>query len=100
MMKYMITITKVLKDNSHQTLGLDISQGTVSVNCPKSTGIELEAIKRNSHLELVFKLPHNDHELHFLCNENVSEMPKEYECDATLALCTKAYPVLKCQLAA
>ena len=101
MMKYMITITKVLDDNTHQTLGLNISQGAISVNCPKSTGIEVEAIKQNSHFELVFKLPHHDHELHFQCKDShMSDIPKEDECDATLAVCTETHLVQKCQLAA
>ena len=64
-MRYVISITEVLEDNTHQTLGLEISHGTVSVNCPKNTGIEVETLKRDSHFELVLKLPHMDRDLHF-----------------------------------
>ena len=93
-MKYMITITKVLEDNTYQTLGLDISQGTVSVNCPKSTGIEVDAINKNSHFELVFKLPHIDQDLRFQCkNSHKSDVVNEVEFGAAFGFSSETYLV-------
>jgi hypothetical protein len=55
MKKCMITITEVLENETSQTVVLDISERSISVNCPKSTGIEVESINRDSHFELIFK---------------------------------------------
>jgi hypothetical protein len=54
MKKCMITITEVLENETSQTVVLDISERSISVNCPKSTGIEVESINRDSHFELIF----------------------------------------------
>ena len=93
-MKYMITITKILEDNTYQTLGLDICQGTVSVNCPKSTGIEVETVRRDSHFELVLKLPHIDQDLRFQCkNANISDVVNEVEFGAAFGVSGETYLV-------
>lgn len=101
MKKYMITITEVLDNKPCQTMVLDISEDTISVNCPENSGIEVESVNRGSHFELIFKLPHIDYELHFQCkNNHTSDILSEAECDATLEVCTEGYLVQNCQLAA
>ena len=93
-MKYMITITKILEDNTYQTLGLDISQNTISVNCPKSTGIEVETVKRDSHFELVLKLPYIDQDLRFQCeNGHMSEVVNEVHFGAVFGISAETYLV-------
>lgn len=67
MKKYMITITAVLENETSPTLVLDISPDSVMVNCPKSSGIEVEALKGESHLDLFCKLPDTEESLHFHC---------------------------------
>lgn len=57
MKKYMITITALLENETSPTLVLDISPDSVVVNCPKSSGIEVKALKTESHLDLFCKLP-------------------------------------------
>ena len=69
MKKCMITITEVLENETCQTVVLDISERSISVNCPKSTGIEVESINRDSHFELIFKLPHIDITRYFYASE-------------------------------
>ena len=101
MKKCMITITEVLDNKACQTMVLDISEDTISVNCPENSGVEIESVNRGSHFELIFKLPHIDHELHFQCkNSHRSDIPRDVECDAALAICTEAYLVQNCQWAA
>lgn len=101
MKKCMITITEVLDNKPCQTMVLDISEDTISVNCPENSGIEVESVKRGLHFELIFKLPHVDHELHFQCkNKQTSDVPSEAACDATLAVCTNAQLVQHLQVAA
>ena len=101
MKKCMITITEVLDNKTCQTMVMDISEDTISVNCPENTGIEVESVNRGSHFELIFKLPHIDQELHFQCKKShMSEIPEGDKLDATLALYAEAYPPLYCQLAA
>ena len=69
-----------MEDNTYQTLELDISRSIVSVSSSKSTGIEVEATKRNSHVELVFKLPHIDQKLGFQCkNDHMSDIVDELQ---------------------
>jgi hypothetical protein len=80
---------------------LNISGDTISVNCPENSGVEIESVNRGSHFELIFKLPHIDHELHFQGkNNHSSDIPSEAECDATLAVCTDAHQVQHLQVAA
>jgi hypothetical protein len=101
MKKCMVTITEVLDNKACQTMVMDISEDTISVNCPENSGIEVESVNRGSHFELIFKLPHIDHELHFQCkNSHRSDIPSEAECDATLAVCTDAHLVQHLQVAA
>lgn len=101
MKKCMITITEVLDNKPCQTMVLDISEDTISVNCPENSGIEVESINRGLHFELIFKLPHIDHELHFQCkNSQTSDNLSEAVCDATLAVCTDAHLVQRLQVAA
>ena len=101
MKKCMITITEVLDNKPCQTMVLDISEDTISVNCPENSGIEVESVNRGLHFELIIKLPHVDHELHFHCkNKQTSEVLSEAACDATLAVCTNAQLVKHLQVAA
>jgi hypothetical protein len=101
MKKCMITITEVLDNKPCQTMVLDISGDTISVNCPENSGIEIESVNRGLHFELIFKLPHIDHELHFQCrNNHTSDIPSEAECDATSAVCTDAHLMQHLQVAA
>lgn len=65
MKKCMITITTLLEDNTRQTVVLDIDKGDVSVSCPKSSGIEIESLARESELEIVCKIPNSNERLHF-----------------------------------
>ena len=65
MKRCMITITTLLEDNTRQTVVLDIAEGDVSVNCPKSSGIEIESFGRDSEFELVCKIPNSNEKLHF-----------------------------------
>ena len=69
MKRCMITITILLEDNTRQTVVLEIAQGNVSVNCPKSCGIEIESFGRDSEFELVCKIPHSNEKLHFQFKE-------------------------------
>ena len=93
-MKYMVTITKVLKDNTYQTLGLNISQGTVSVSCPRSTGIEVETVKRDSHFELVLKLPHIEQDLRLQCKYGrMSDVVNEVEFGSAFGFSGETYLV-------
>ena len=101
MKKCMITITEVLDNKPCQTMVLNISEDTISVNCPENSGIEVESVNRGLHFELIFKLPHVDHELHFQCkNKQTSNVLSEAASDATLAVCTNAYLVQHLQVAA
>jgi hypothetical protein len=101
MKKCMITITEVLDNKPCQTMILDISEDTISVNCPENSGIEVESVNRGLHFELIFKLPHVNHELHFQCrNKQTSNVLSEAACDATLAACTNAHLVQHLQVAA
>ena len=101
MKKCMITITEILDNKPGQTMVLDISGDTISVNCPENSGIEVESVNRGLHFELIFKLPHIDHELHFQCKNNqTSDVLSEAVCDATLAMCTEAHLVQHLQVAA
>lgn len=101
MKKYMITITEVLDNKACQTMVLDISEDTISVNCPENSGIEVESVNKGLHFELIFKLPHVDHELHFRCqNKQTTEVLGKEACDATLAACTDAHLVQHLQVAA
>ena len=65
MKRCMITITTLLEDNTRQTVVLDVARGDVSVNCPKSSGIEIESFGRDSEFELVCKIPNSNEKLHF-----------------------------------
>jgi hypothetical protein len=67
MKKYLITITALLENETSPTLVLDISPDSVLVNCPKSSGIEVEALKGESHVDLFCKLPDTEEKLHFHC---------------------------------
>ena len=67
MKRYMITITALLENETSPTLVLDISPDSVVVNSPKSSGIEVEALKSESHLDLFCKLPDTEESLHFHC---------------------------------
>ncbi len=69
MRKCTITITALLEDNSCPTVVVDISPGGVSVNCPKSSGFEIEALDGHSQFDLFCKLPDTDEELHFHCKK-------------------------------
>ena len=101
MKKCMITITEVLDNKPCQTMVLDITDDTISVNCPENSGIEVESVNRGLHYELIFKLPNLDHELHFQCkNKQTSGVLREEECDARLAGCTDARLVQHLQVAA
>ena len=101
MKKCMITITEVLDNRPCQTMVLDISEDTISVNCPENSGIEVETVNRGLDFELIFKLPHFDHELHFQCKNNkTSNVLSETACDPTLAMCTDAHLVQHLQVAA
>ncbi len=101
MKKCMITITEVLENETCQTVVLDISERSISVNCPKSTGIEVESINRDSHFELIFKLPHIDQQLHLRCKtRHRRDIPNEVECGATFGVSSEAYLGHNCQLAA
>ena len=68
MKKYMITITALLENETSPTLVLDISPDSVLVNCPKSSGIEVKALKTESHVDLFYKLPDTEESLHFHCS--------------------------------
>ena len=101
MKKCMITITEVLDNKPCQTMVLDISEDTISINCPENSGIEVESINRGLHFELIFKLPNLDHELRFQCrNKHTSDVLSEAVCDARLAVCTNANLVQHLQVAA
>jgi hypothetical protein len=101
MKKCMITITEVLGDRPCQTMVLDISEDTISVNCPENSGIEVESVNRGLHFELIFKLPNIDHELHFQCkNKQTSNVLSEAASETTLAFCTDAHLVQHLQVAA
>ena len=101
MKKCMITITEVLDNKPCQTMVLDISNDTISVNCPENSGIEVESVNRGLHFELIFKLPNLDHELHFQCkNRLTSTVLSQAVSDATLAVCTDAHLVQHLQVAA
>ena len=101
MKKCMITITEVLDNKPCQTMVLDISGDTITVNCPENSGIEVESINRGLHFELIFKLPNLDHELHFQCrNNHASDVLSQAECDVTLAVCTDTHLVQHLQVAA
>ena len=67
MKKYMITITALLENESSPTFVLDISPESFVVNCPKNSGIEIEALRGESHVDLFCKLPDTDEEFHFQC---------------------------------
>lgn len=101
MKKCMVTITEVLDNKFCQTTVLDISDDTISVNCSENSGIEVESVNRGMHFELIFKLPHVDHELRFQCkNKQTSNVLSEAACEATLAVCTNAHLVQHLQVAA
>jgi len=67
MKKYMITIAALSENETSPTLVLDISPDSVLVNCPKSSGNEVEALKTESHVDLFCKLPDTEEKLHFHC---------------------------------
>ena len=67
MKKCMITITALLEDETSPTLVLDISPDSVVVNCPKSSGIEVTALKTESHVDLFCKIPDFEESFHFQC---------------------------------
>jgi hypothetical protein len=101
MKKCMITITEVLDNKPCQTVVLDISGDTISVNSPENSGIEVESVNRGLHFELIFKLPNLDNELHFQCRSNpTSDVLNEAECDVTVAVCSDAHLVQQLQVAA
>jgi hypothetical protein len=101
MKKCMITITEVLDNKPCQTMVLDITDDTISVNCSENSGIKVESVNRGLHFELIFKLPNLDHELHFRCkNKHTSDIPSVAECDAAPAICTDAHLVQHLQVAA
>ena len=101
MKKCMITITEVLDNKPCQTVVLDISGDTISVNCPENSGIEVESVNRGLHFELIFKLPNLDNELHFQCrSDHTSDVLNEAECDVTVAVCSDAHLVQQLQVAA
>ncbi len=56
------------KNETSPTLVLDISPDSVLVNCPKSSGIEVKALKTESHVDLFCKLPDTEESLHFHCS--------------------------------
>ena len=66
MKRCMITITTLLEDDTRQTVVLKIAKGDVFVNCPRSSGIEIESFRRDSELELVCKIPNGNEKFHFL----------------------------------
>jgi len=68
MKKYMITMSALLENETSPTLVLDISPDSVLVNCPKSSGIEVKALKTESHVDLFCKLPDTEESLHFHCS--------------------------------
>lgn len=65
MKRCMITITTLLEDDTRQTVVLDVSEGDVFANCPRSSGIEIESFKRDSEFEVVLKIPHSNERFHF-----------------------------------
>jgi hypothetical protein len=67
MKKCTITITALLENATSPTLVLHISPDSVLVNCPKSSGIEVKALKSESHVDLFCKLPDTEESLHFHC---------------------------------
>jgi len=90
MAKCMITITEILEKAPCPTVILDVSDGTISVNCPKNTGIEIESISRSSYCELIFKLPHTAETLRFICeNCHTSHTHSEVQLDATFGFSTE-----------
>ena len=101
MKKCMITITEVVDNKPCQTTVLDISEDAISVNCPENSGIEVESVNKGMHFELIFKLPHADHELHFQCkNKQTRNVLSEAACESTLAVFTDAHMVQHLQVAA
>jgi hypothetical protein len=101
MKKCMVTITEVLDNKPCQTMVLDITDDTISVNCPENSGIKVESVNRGLHFELIFKLPNLDHELHFQCKNNqTSDVLIKAGCDPTLAACTDAHFFQHLQVAA
>jgi len=90
MAKCMITITEILEKAPCPTVILDVSDGTISVNCPKNTGIEIESISRSSYCELIFKLPHTAETLRFICeNYHTSHTHSQVQLDATFGVSTE-----------
>ena len=67
MRKYIITITEILDEDPRSTAVVNISDGTIAVGCPKSSGIEVESFTRASGFELIFNLGRTDQRLHFIC---------------------------------
>ena len=101
MKKCMITITEVLDNKPCQTMVLDITDDTISVNCPENSGIKVESVNRGLHFELIFKLPNLEHELHFRCKNNqTSDVLSKAECGPTLAARTDAHLFQHLQVAA
>ena len=90
MAKCMITITEILEKAPCPTVILDVSDGTISVNCPKDTGVEIESISRSSYCELIFKLPHTAETLRFIYeNCHTSHTHSEVQLDATFGVSTE-----------
>jgi hypothetical protein len=65
MKRCMITITTVLENNTIPTVVVDVSQRGVTVNCPKCPDIEIDSYRRDSHLEIFYRIPDTQEELHF-----------------------------------
>jgi len=88
----MITITEVLDNKTCPTMVLDISEDSISVNCPENSGIEVEAVNRGSHFELIFKLPHIDKNLRFQGdNDHMSNVVNEVEFGAAFGFSSATY---------
>ena len=83
MKRCMITITTLLEDDTRQTVVLNIAKGDVSVNCPKSSGIEIKSFGSDSQFELLCKIPDSHEELHFQFKDPwMNASPDEFGCRA------------------
>ena len=64
MKRCMIAITTLMEDNTGQTVILDLSKRNVSVNCPKTSSIEVESVGSDSQFELHCKIPESHEEIY------------------------------------
>ena len=70
MKKWMITFATASQDEVIPTMVVNISSEGATVTYPKDSGIEVEPLLDQAHIDLVFRLPHTNEEFHLICKDN------------------------------